>query len=109
MIAFVNALFHVGTLELSGCATYGWAVLLISLIKAIVVTITDPALRDAMTRTRASELIVCTGLFSLEREKNIYKMRNLINDFKTYMQFISYPLKTYQAIIVWVENRLKYK
>lgn len=85
VIAFVDALFHVGTLELSRCAGDGRAALLISLVKTVIITITNPALRDAVTRTGACELIVCTGLLSWEKIYNMTKWSKLKNKIKLFL------------------------
>ena len=54
----MNALLAVGALELLRRAGYRRTALLVLVVEAVVVTVTDPRLRNAVTRARTRELEV---------------------------------------------------
>ena len=56
LVGLVDALLQVVALELGGRASDWGTVLFIRLVETVVVAVTFPTLRNAVTRTLASEL-----------------------------------------------------
>ena len=56
LVGLVDALFEVSALELGRRARDGRTAGLVRVVKTVVVPVTDPGLRNAVTRTRAGEL-----------------------------------------------------